>query len=294
MFVNPKVSIYIPTKNRLELLKKAVNSVLEQTYSNFELIIVNDGSTDSTAEYLDDLSQKDCRIKIIHHKISKGACSARNDAIFSATGDFITGLDDDDLFYKDRLKIFIENWTEEKKIVGIASYSDILRNNKIQKNKKKETIYLKQRDLLYGNPIWNPIFTKTDFLKEHRGFDSNFAMLQDFDCWYRLLEKGNIIKIIPYTTYLIDNEDRSDRITNKQKSIVWDTYKLFVEKHHLRLKEANIFRFIMIYYKVERYSLYFYFKMLFFTYFDKNTILKMNSEYLFPLLKIVKNKFSIK
>ncbi|MCG2794063.1 MAG: glycosyltransferase [Weeksellaceae bacterium] len=92
---NPKVTIYIPTKNRLALLKKAVDSVLRQTYTNWELIVVNDASTDGTKDYLDDLSKSNPKVKVIHHHESLGACVSRNDAIFSATGTFITGLDDD-------------------------------------------------------------------------------------------------------------------------------------------------------------------------------------------------------
>lgn len=90
------ISIYIPTHNRRKLLERAVKSVQQQTYLNIELIIVDDGSSDSTWDYLNDIANKN--IRIFKHEQPLGACAARNLAIKHAKGKFITGLDDDDEF----------------------------------------------------------------------------------------------------------------------------------------------------------------------------------------------------
>ena len=292
--INPKVSIYLPTKNRLELLQRAVNSVVEQTYSNWELIVVNDASTDHTAQYLDDLSQKDKRIIVIHQEQSTGACIARNNAIKIATGDFITGLDDDDVFYENRIYFFLKEWEEDSQIIAIAAYNNILKNKKITSNKNLKEIIVCQRDLLYSNDIGNQVFTKTEIFRNNNGFDLRFPMLQDFDFWYRLMSNNKKIKIIPYNTQLLDDENRFDRITKKRKDKVWFTYNLFIKKHNLNFKEANIFRFIMMYYKVEKYSPLFYVKMAILTFFDRKTITKMNTSYLFPLFRVLRNKIFVK
>ena len=98
-------SVYITTYNRVELLKRAVQSVLNQSVQPYEILIVDDNSTDGTQQYLSTLQHKDKRIKWL--KKSKiqppGPQSSRNLAINSARGFFITGLDDDDYFTPDRL-----------------------------------------------------------------------------------------------------------------------------------------------------------------------------------------------
>ena len=90
---SPLVSIYIPTYNRLDILKRAIRSVLDQSYAKLELIVVDDCSTDSTNEYLEDLSKRDFRLVHLRNSDNQGACVSRNRAIEYARGEFITGLE---------------------------------------------------------------------------------------------------------------------------------------------------------------------------------------------------------
>ena len=94
-----KFSIILPTYNRAQLLPRAVNSVLEQTYSNWELIIVDDGSTDNTKNVVEKFLSKDQRIKFISYRENRGVNFARNRGIERSTGDVITFLDSDDKFF---------------------------------------------------------------------------------------------------------------------------------------------------------------------------------------------------
>lgn len=89
-----RISVYIPTKNRRQALEKAVDSVLNQTHQDVEVIVVSDGSTDDTEEYLKQKTTVDSRLKYFIKTTSEGAPAARNLAIKSATGEFITGLDE--------------------------------------------------------------------------------------------------------------------------------------------------------------------------------------------------------
>ena len=101
------VSIYLPTRNREALLRRAINSVLTQTYTTLELIVVDDGSTDGTHTYLDTVRTGDSRIQVIRNEVSLGAPLSRNLAIRAARGEFITGLDDDDYFHPQRLATLV-------------------------------------------------------------------------------------------------------------------------------------------------------------------------------------------
>ena len=101
------VSVYIPTKNRLPLLQRAIQSVKSQTYKHIEIIVVDDGSSDGTSNYLERLQQAG-EVNAIFQEKSVGSCAARNKAIMAAAGEFITGLDDDDFYLlPNRIEKFI-------------------------------------------------------------------------------------------------------------------------------------------------------------------------------------------
>ena len=91
----PLVSVWIPTYNRLPLLKRAVESVKKQTYKNIEIFIVDNGSTDGTVEYLKQLAGENENIRFHSFAKNEGACRARNYAIQHSQGEYATGLDDD-------------------------------------------------------------------------------------------------------------------------------------------------------------------------------------------------------
>ena len=98
----PKISVVIPTHNRASFLKKAIESVLRQSYTNLEVIIVDDNSTDNTKEVVN--SYKDKRIKYIVHDKNKGGAVARNTGIIASTGDIVAFLDDDDEWLPEKIK----------------------------------------------------------------------------------------------------------------------------------------------------------------------------------------------
>ena len=98
----PKVTVIIPTFNRSHLIRRSVESVLNQTYKNFELIIVDDASTDDTVSSISRL--EDDRIKIIRHKRNTGAPKARNSGISASMGEYIALLDDDDEWLPHKLE----------------------------------------------------------------------------------------------------------------------------------------------------------------------------------------------
>ena len=104
-------SVYVATRNRVEKLRVAVNSVLAQTNNNFELIVVDDASDDGTSEYLRSMANSDARIKVLRNESRCGPQVARNRAIGLASGEFVTGLDDDDWFHPERLAVLVDNWS---------------------------------------------------------------------------------------------------------------------------------------------------------------------------------------
>lgn len=192
---NPLVSVYIPTFNRVEKLKRALYSIFSQTYQNFEILVCDDGSTDSTQQFVMGLIEKDPRVRYLRNSVSEGACSARNLGIFAAKGEFITGLDDDDEFMPARLEMFLNNWSDEYSFI-CSNFVDRYSNGHEKVYFKKNKQIIKLETLLQSNQASNQIFTKTVRLRGIGGFNPMVKRLQDWDTWIRLCNVyGNFFRI---------------------------------------------------------------------------------------------------
>ncbi|EQB3642517.1 TPA: glycosyltransferase [Raoultella ornithinolytica] len=229
------VTVYIITYNRLPLLKRAVESVRRQSYSNLEIIIVDDFSTDGTKEYLHGLSNEDDRVKYFINSKNSGACFSRNVAINNSKGVYVTGLDDDDYFMENR----ISNFIQESYLLDdyCFIYNENLWKNGEGIKKTKINRYfpstILEDDLLFVNFVGNQIFTKTDILKSNN-FDVDFLAWQDLECWYRILKstKKPAKKINTYD-YVQDISHEYGRISTARKDKIYRTLGLFREKHNL-------------------------------------------------------------
>jgi glycosyltransferase involved in cell wall biosynthesis len=138
----PVFTVVLPTYNRADLLKRAIQSVVSQTFPDFELIVVDDASSDDTTECVKSFS--DSRIRYVRHDTNRGVSAARNSAILGAKGAFITFLDDDDESYPDLLSATHRAFESEPATVGFA-WSGIRRVQVTQ----GEEIHLKDRQ-------WSP------------------------------------------------------------------------------------------------------------------------------------------
>lgn len=252
--MNVLVTIYIPTYNRLALLKRALNSVLKQTYRNIEVIIVDDASNDGTGEYLEWMSKQDSRVKFFIKSEQSGACVSRNIAIKNANGLFITGLDDDDYFLETRVYDFVEAWKKKKRDVVFLYSLFITKTNTglIFPNKIKAALTKKMvsaNDLKISNYPGNQIFIDTKTLKAIDGFDSNMPAWQDLDTWYRILSftngKGERIKSI---NYVYDTSHAHERISKKERHI--NARDIFLKKNNLLELEDS--PFFLVNYKDEK------------------------------------------
>ncbi|WP_160243650.1 glycosyltransferase [Acinetobacter indicus] len=246
---NPLVTVYIPTFNRVELLKRAVDSVRKQTYKNLEIIIVDDCSKDGTHEYLEEISKQDSRIQYFIKEKNSGACISRNIAIENAKGKFITGLDDDDYFMNNRIEEFVKNWDDKFKCI----FSNLLLKKTENTFRSNYRLAMKDivrgEDLLKANFIGNQIFTKSNYLKEIQGFDSKMQVWQDLECWYRVLGKDGLGKRVKKELYVVDMSHPHERISHNKGEKVLNTYLYFIEKHSLSIRQSEDLKTHMIPYK---------------------------------------------
>lgn len=252
--MNSLVTVYIPTFNRVELLKRAVDSVLQQTYKDIEIIIVDDSSTDDTPLYLERLVAEDSRVKYFIKPERSGACVSRNIAIENATGYFITGLDDDDYFLSTRIEDFLREWELKESNVAFL-YSLFLTKNKngVSSPNKIKSFFTKKKvnvkDLKISNYPGNQIFTTTETLKLVGGFDREMPAWQDLDTWYRILMTTNKYgQRVRIATYVYDISHEHERITKTERHI--KARGIFLRKNGLEEYENS--SFFLVNYKDEK------------------------------------------
>ncbi|MDB5799943.1 MAG: glycosyl transferase family 2 [Rhodocyclales bacterium] len=227
-----KVSIYMPTKNRREIASQAIASVLNQSYRNIELIVVNDGSTDDTFDYLESLAATDQRVTVIHNEKSVGAPPARNRAIELATGDFITGLDDDDSFHLHRIAALVQYW-HLLEAAG-ESFSSLFTQDVVlcgaQQSLSKKPGSVQMQDLFSYNLIGNQLFTRRPYMLGAGLFDEQMPAWQDLDLFIRILGKYGPAKLLDCGLYFFNDEPREDRISKASKPKILSAYRRLAEK----------------------------------------------------------------
>jgi glycosyltransferase involved in cell wall biosynthesis len=187
----PTVSIIIPTYNRAQLIGRSIHSVLNQTYQDFEIIVVDDGSTDNTAEVIKKFQEKEKRIRYIKQARNKGAAAARNTGIKNAKGEFIAFQDSDDEWLPGKLEKQMNVFENASPEVGIV-YTGFWRIE----NDKKTYIpfsWVKQKEgnihkeLLKGNFVTTQSIVVRKKCFEKAGmFDENLPRLQDWELVIRL------------------------------------------------------------------------------------------------------------
>jgi glycosyltransferase involved in cell wall biosynthesis len=197
---NPKVSVILPVYNRMGLVERAVRSVLNQTYPELELIVIDDASTDNTKETLKHILDE--RIKIIQHKENLGAAAARNTGMKVARGEYIAFQDSDDVWLPEKLERQMAVFGNSTKEIG-AVYVGLWRVNlaggqdPLQKLGDSKT-YIPydwasnkegdiHKELLKRNFIPLPsVIIRKECLEKAGVFDKNLPMLQDWEFFIRL------------------------------------------------------------------------------------------------------------
>ncbi|WP_028771788.1 glycosyltransferase family 2 protein [Shewanella waksmanii] len=230
--MNIKVSVVMPVYNVQRFVKSAIESVLNQSYDNFELILVNDCATDNSLAICQTIH--DSRIRIINHKHNKGLAAARNTGIRHAIGHYVAFIDSDDQWHQDKLQLHVDHLNANPK-VGI-SFS---RSAFMQHDGTMTAIFqmpqlnnISAEVLLCRNPVGNgsaPVirraalndirFQSYSHASDHSCyFDETFRQSEDIECWLRMIAttKWQMAGIPqPLTYYRLNPEGLSSDV-NKQ------------------------------------------------------------------------------
>jgi glycosyltransferase involved in cell wall biosynthesis len=214
----PTVTVIIPTFNRASVVGRAIRSVLVQTCQDWELIVVDDGSTDGTEQGVRSFS--DHRIKYIRHERNRGGAAARNTGIRCARGEYVAFLDDDDEWLPEKLEKELEVFRNSDPEVGLV-YSGMIvldeGGNVLKVGMPTESGWAHEA-LLGSRPIGScsQVTVKKEVLDGVAGFDETFLNAEDQDLWLRVtgVSKVACVPCCSVKRYLL-----SDRLTASLRNI---------------------------------------------------------------------------
>ena len=227
----PFFSVIIPTYNRSDLLREAIRSVLAQTFQDFEVIIVNDFSSEDILSVVKEF--RDERLRYLLNQRCKGVSGARNTGIFAANGAWTAFLDSDDEWNSNKLHLVRERIRKIDQDTGVVYTGyviyDFIKRHQLSVHVPHKDGWI-QDDLLYSNYIgtFSVVSIRSDLLKAVGGCDERFCYMEDGDLYVRLAGLSKVASINEPLTYVrTQNRDRLSFHMGKRV----DAFEFFLVKH---------------------------------------------------------------
>jgi len=219
----PLVSVVIPTRNRIDLLVRSIHSVINQTFTDWEIIVVDDASTDATESIMSE--KKSNQIHYFRLNQKSGGAVARNFGINNSNGELVAFLDDDDEWMPEKLQKQIDCMTQDKQLGICYTGRETIRKGNlifgIGKNysfkypPKENQFKAIMSDNFIG--ITSSVMIPRTILKEINGFDESLPCLQDYDLYIRIMKKWNAAGINePLVLYHLNGNIKHVSLTRKE------------------------------------------------------------------------------
>jgi glycosyltransferase involved in cell wall biosynthesis len=234
-----KVSVIVPVYNSETFLLKCIDSILEQTHHNIELILVNDGSTDNSGEICNNYAEKDARVRVIHQE-NMGVSAARNTGICHATGDYLQFVDSDDFIDKNMTEILVNAIEKNSAAVAICGYKRIDSSTGvcIQNCYSSKTGFYSFKELLNifdylylkwlinspCNKIYRTQIIRDNYIFYRKGIELGEDLLFNLD----VIQKSTSFEIIPECPYnYVKNNNGT--LTSKGRKNLYEIQKMLFE-----------------------------------------------------------------
>lgn len=237
-----KVSVIIPTYNRGNLIIKSIKSVLNQTFKNLEVIVIDDGSSDNTEHLVNKITDK--RLKYVKLSSNKGSSNARNIGIKNANGQFISFQDSDDIFYPNKIEKQLKNIINRNSILDFCKINVIYNStySYLIPNKRQENSILKgdifNELISRGNFIsTQSMLIRTNYMKKHL-FDIDMPRLQDYDVILGMIPK---VKISYTKEVLVDLHIQNNSITRSPRKLKKAINMLLNKKYNFNRIQKTLF-----------------------------------------------------
>lgn len=218
------VSIIMPAYNSELYISESIESIIKQTYTKWELIIVDDCSNDSTVEIVNQYSKKDSRIKWFQLDNNSGAAIARNLAIEKASGSYLAFLDSDDFWAEGKLLSQINFMEKNGFLFTCTSYQKVDENGRLLNKEVKPELTNDYEDVLRNSPGNSTVVYNNEELGKF--YSPNIRRRNDFVMWLKVIKKARTLYGIQesYTYYRV----RNDSLSGKKMGLVkyqWQVYR---------------------------------------------------------------------
>lgn len=264
--MNPMVSIIVPIYNAQNYLNRCIDSILNQEYTDFELLLVDDGSTDSSGSICDTYAASDDRIRVIH-KTNSGVSDTRNTAIRQAKGTYLQFLDSDDWITPDATKLLVRAATEHNcdlviadfyRVVGerVSHKGDIEDDGVLTREEFAEHMMENPADFYYG-VLWNKLYRRDIIEKYGLQMDTSVSWCEDFLFNLEYILHANIFYALQAPIYyyvktkgsLVATQGISISKTIKMKFMVFEYYNNFYknvyDEKDYEKKRLSVYRFFV-------------------------------------------------
>lgn len=219
----PMVSVVLPTYNRAERVADTIRSVLNQTYKDFELIIINDGSKDTTADVLDYYAKKDSRIRVLTNTPNQGLIGSLNKGLHAARGKYIARLDDDDRMLPTRLEKQVAYMEKNPRTAvlatGIRTFKRGVKQTDLGCPSPSAQVLI---NMHFANGIAHPsTMLRRSFLNTHKlRYNPDYTSAEDYKLWQDVLLNGGELSCLPeqLTEYEIGGGHSSDFHKNQTEN----------------------------------------------------------------------------
>lgn len=224
------VTVVVPTYNRKDFLEQAVETVRVQTHDSIECVVVDDGSTDGTREFLEGLDYD--ALRAVFHEQNRGQSVARNTGIENASGDYILFLDSDDILYPHAAEMLVSAIEEQNKecVGAFASKKHINSHGRVKiKNVPEDPLEEATiENTRYIGGLSCTMFRR-DALEEVGGFDESLSRRDDLDLYLKLLKRYTLVGV---DELCCERRIHDEGISNDSKE-VQESRQRIVEKHRL-------------------------------------------------------------
>lgn len=221
----PLISVIMPAHNAQKYISRAIESILNQTFKKFELIIINDSSTDKTLDIIKSFSKKDSRVKIVNNDTRLDIAHSLNKGISLAKSNIIARMDADDIAFSNRLELQYKLISSSKNIAVVGAnivIMDATENEIATRSYPDESVKLKECLFKYS-PFAHPVVMfKKNMFEEVGRYNPKYSPTEDLDLWFRLGSKYEFKSIPePLLKYRLSEKSSSHKVLKDLEILVF-------------------------------------------------------------------------
>ena len=213
----PEITVLMPVRNGERYIKESIDSVLNQTLTDFEFLIIDDGSTDRTVEIIQGYTDKRIRLVRKEHQFIQNL----NEGLELASGSYIARMDADDIMHTERLRIQLKRMKKNPDITVCGTWAKIFSDTGNERNVSHlgyGIIHEPVLELLKYNMLLHPsVMIKKEFLLNHHIEYQNYPCVEDYKLWFDIAKAGGILFVEPQELLMFRRSDTQVTVTKKKE-----------------------------------------------------------------------------